>query len=129
MSMKCTNNHYYSKTFDEMEKISKTNPISNYSCALCENDKKLSKFYYYCSNCNRFYCIKHEKTHNLKENHKKFISKNFDSNCTVHNENIVVGYCKNHNRNYCIKCYHFNENNRKIEDELNIMKFIIMKIK
>ena len=32
MSIKCTNNHYYSKTFDEMEKISKTNPISNISC-------------------------------------------------------------------------------------------------
>ena len=42
MSMKCTNNHNYSKTFDEMEKISKTNPISNYSCSLCESEKKFS---------------------------------------------------------------------------------------
>ena len=47
MSIKCTNNHSYSKTFDEMEKISKTNPISNYSCVLCENEnnKKLSNVY------------------------------------------------------------------------------------
>ena len=119
MSTKCTNNHNYSKTFDEMEKISKTNSISNYSCPLCENDKKLSNVYYYCSNCYKFYCIKHGETHNLKENHKIFISKNFDSSCTEHNGNTVVGYCKNHNKNYCIRCNHFNENNKKIDEELN----------
>ena len=62
MSMKCTNNHDYSNTFDEMEKISKTNPISNYSCALCESDKKLSNIHYYCLNCYKFYCIKHGET-------------------------------------------------------------------
>ena len=44
MSIKCTNNHNYSKTFDEMEKISKTNSISNYSCALCENYKNFLMF-------------------------------------------------------------------------------------
>ena len=33
ISIKCTNKHIYSNTFDEMEKISKTNSISNYSCA------------------------------------------------------------------------------------------------
>ena len=77
--MKCTNNHNYSKTFDEMEKISKTNPISNYSCPLCESEKKLSNIHYYCLNCYKFYCYKHGETHNLKENHKIFFSKNFDS--------------------------------------------------
>ena len=37
MSTKCANNHSYLKSFDEMENICKTNPISNYSSALCEN--------------------------------------------------------------------------------------------
>ena len=119
MSIKCTNNHNYSKTFDEMEKISKTNPILNYSCALCESEKKFSKVYYYCSNCYKFYCYKHGETHNLKENHKIFFSKNFDSWCTEHNGNTVVNYCKNHNKNYCFRCDCFEENNRKIEDELD----------
>ena len=64
MSMKCTNNHNYLKTFDEMEKISKTNSIPNYSCSLCESEKKFSKILYYCSNCYKFYCIKHGETHN-----------------------------------------------------------------
>ena len=41
MSTKCTNNHNYLKSFDEMEKMIKTNPISNYSCVLCE--KKIIK--------------------------------------------------------------------------------------
>ena len=101
MSMKCTNNHNYSKTFDEMEKISKTNSISNISCVLCEseNNKKLSNIYYYCSNCYKFYCFNHGETHKLKEGHKIFLSKNFDSSCTGHNE--------------------FNENNRNFEEELN----------
>ena len=59
MSMKCTNNHNYSKTFDEMEKISKINPIPNISCVLCEseNNKKLSNVHYYCSNCYKFFIV------------------------------------------------------------------------
>ena len=83
MSMKCTNNHNYSKTFDEMEKISKTNPISNYFCALCENEnnKKLSNIHFYCSICYKFFCYKHGETHKLKEGHKIFFTKNFDSCC------------------------------------------------
>ena len=121
MSIKCINNHNYSKPFDEMENISKTNSISNYSCALCENEnnKQLSNEYYYCSNCYNFYCFKHGETHNLKENHKIFSSKIFDNCCTEHYGNSVVGYCKNHNKNYCIRCNHFNENNKKIDEELD----------
>ena len=54
MSTKCTNNHNYSKPFDEIENISKT--ISNYSCFLCqnENNKQFSKVFYYCSNSINF---------------------------------------------------------------------------
>ena len=106
MSTKCTNNHNYSKSFDEMLNIIKTNPISNYSCVVCENEKNFSDVDYYCSDCYKFYCSKHGKTHNLKENHKIFFSKTFDNNCFEHN-NTVVGYCKNHNKNYCIRCNHF----------------------
>ena len=93
MSTKCTNNHNYLKPFDEMENISKTNPISNYSCVLCENEnnKQLSNVFYYCSNCYKFYCIKHGETHNLKENHKLYSIKNFDRCCTEHDGNSVVG--------------------------------------
>ena len=129
MSMKCTNNHNYSKSFDEMEKISKTNSISNYSCSLCESEKKLSNILYYCSNCYKFYCIKHGETHNLKENHKIFLSKNFDSVCTQHNRISAIRYCSNHNKNYCFRCDCFKENNRKIEDDLKMIKLIIMKMK
>ena len=118
MSTKCTNNHNYSNKFDYMEKISKTNPISNYSCPLCESEKKLSNIHYYCSNCYKFYCYKHGETHNLKENHKIFFSKKFDSWCTEHDGNTVVNYCKNHNKNYCFRCDCFEENNRIIEDDL-----------
>ena len=120
MPMKCINNHYYSKTFNEMEKISKNNSISNYSCALCEseNNINISKVFYYCSNCYKFYCIKHGETHNLKENHKIFFTKNFDSCCTEHNGNTVIGYCENHNKNYCFRCGCCGENNKKIDEEL-----------
>ena len=104
-----------------MENISKIHSISNYSCVLCENEnnKQLSNVYYYCSNCYKFYCIKHGETHKFKEGHKIFFTKNFDSCCTEHNGNTVVGYCKNHNKNYCIRCNHFNENNKKIDEELD----------
>ena len=70
MSTKCTNNHNYSKPFDEIQNISKT----NYSCVLCENEnnKKLSNIHFYCSNCYKFYCYKHGETHKLKEGHKIF---------------------------------------------------------
>ena len=36
------------------------------------------------------YYIKHGETHNLKENHKIFISKNFDSSCTEHNGILLL---------------------------------------
>ena len=93
ISTKCTNNHNYSKSFDEIQTIFKTIPISKYSCVLCENEKKFSNVYYYCSNCYKFYCFKHGETHNLKEGHKIFLSKNIDSICTEHNGNTVIGYC------------------------------------
>ena len=113
ISTKCTNNHNYLKSFDEIQTIFKTIPISNYFCVLCENEKKFSNVYYYCSNCYKFYCFIHGETHNLKEGHKIFISKNIDSICTEHNGNTVIGYCKNHNKNYCKVCEHFMENNKK----------------
>ena len=59
MSTKCTNNHNYLKTFDEMEKISKTNPISNYTSALCENEKKLSNIHNYFLIYYKFYFYKY----------------------------------------------------------------------
>ena len=121
MSTKCTNNHNYTKPFDEMEKMIKTNLISNYSCVLCEkeNNKKNFNIFYYCSNCYNFYCSKHGETHKLKENHKIFLSKNFDSVCTEHNRISVIGYCKYHNKNYCKQCEHYNENNKKLDENLN----------
>ena len=103
-----------------MENISKTNSISNYSCVLCENEnnKQLSYVFYYCSNCYKFYCFKHGEIHKLKEKHKIFFIKNFDSSCAEHNGNTVVGYCENHNKNYCIKCDCFEENKKKLDEEL-----------
>ena len=124
MSTKCTNNHNYLKFFDEMQIMSKTNPISNYCCNLCENrnnenKKILSNVFYYCSNCFKILCLKHGETHNLKDNHKIFLNKNLDSICTEHDGNTLVGYCFNHNKNYCLKCNHYIENNNNIEEELN----------
>ena len=117
MSTKCINNHNYSKPFDEMLNIIKTNPISNYSCEN-ENNNNISNAFYYCSICYKFYCFNHGKMHNLKEDHKIFFCKNFDNNCFEHNGNTVVGYCNYHNKNYCLRCEHFEENNKKIDEEL-----------
>ena len=117
MSTKCTNNHNYSKPFEEMQKMSKTSLISQYTCEYCENEnkennKKLSNIFYYCSNCYKFFCLAHGESHILKDNHKIFLNKNFDSICMEHG-NTIIGYCENHNKNYCVRCNHFNENNRK----------------
>ena len=119
MTTKCTNNHSYSKPFDEMLKNTTKNPISNYFCFLCEKEKKISKIYYYCSNCYLFYCFEHGEIHKFKEGHEIFLSKSFDNKCFEHNGNSVVGYCKNHNKNYCVRCEHFKENNKKIDEELS----------
>ena len=122
MEIKCTNNHNYFKPFDEMKILCKSNKISKYSCFSCENKNEENKnnfsVFYYCSNCFKFFCLKHGEIHSLKENHKIIFNNNFDNICFEHNKNSVVGYCKNHNKNYCIRCEHFNENERKIDDEL-----------
>ena len=120
MYIQCTNNHKYSNSFDEIQIMCKTNSILNNLCNVCENEKNKnnSNILYYCSNCYKFYCMKHGETHKLKDEHKIFIIKNFDNNCFEHNGNTVVGYCNNHNKNYCLRCEHFEENKRKIDDEL-----------
>ena len=62
MTTKCTNNHIYSNLFDKMKKMCIENPLANLICDICENEnKKISEFYYYCSVCFKFYCLKHKK--------------------------------------------------------------------
>ena len=53
MSTKCTNNHYYSKPFDEMIRICTNNSISKNFCIICENEKenkKLSNIFFIVQN-------------------------------------------------------------------------------
>ena len=130
MSTRCTNNHIYSKPFAEMQSMCKSSPISNYTCDICENEKFEKKekldIFYYCSDCYKFFCLKHGKIHNLKEDHKIFLNKKFDSICTKHDGTTVVGYCVIHKINYCVLCNHFNENNKKIEEELSDEKIKIL---
>ena len=120
MSINCTNNHNYTKTFDEMKKLLDYNSINNNKCKICLNENKNNtEICYYCSNCFNFYCFQHGKSHDVNSSckNKIFPINNFDSICTEHNGVSVVGYCFNHNKNYCIRCTHFSENNKKIVEE------------
>ena len=52
MSILCTNNHYYSNSFDEMQIMCKTNSILNNLCNVCnvyENEINKNNSNYYCS--------------------------------------------------------------------------------
>ena len=125
MTTKCTNNHNYSNSFDEMRKMCIENPLVNFICDNCEIEKKdknkeNNEIYYYCSICFNFYCLEHGKIHQLNEEHKNkiFFINNFDSICYEHNGITTIGYCSNHNKNYCIHCNHFIENNKKFDDIL-----------
>ena len=71
MTSKCTNNHNYSNSFDEMKKMLTQNPIKNNICEQCENEnknknKKINDIYYYCSICFKFICFKHGKNIKIK---------------------------------------------------------------
>ena len=124
MSIKCVNDHNYLISFDEIENMCKTNPISNYSCNICESENKenfnkLTNNFFYCSKCLKLFCLKHGEIHNLKEKHEVFLNKNLNSICFEHNGKSIVGYCSKHNKNYCLDCNHFKENNQKIDEKLN----------
>ena len=120
MSMKCTNNHIYSKNFDEMKMMCRTNHISNSICEKCEIENEKNKNDFYCSFCYKFFCFNHGKTHKLKENHQVFfLNNNLDSICFEHNGASCLGYCQVHNKNYCKSCAHYNENNKIIDEEFN----------
>ena len=98
-----------------MEMMCKSSQILNCLCESRDDFKEskiFSNIYFYCSNCFKFFCLKHGKTHSLKEGHKVFINKKLDSICTEHEGTTVSGYCKKDNKNYCILCQHFNENNK-----------------
>ena len=115
MTTKCTNNHNYSNSFDEMKKILTQNTITNNICEKCEIEninKKINEIEYYCSICFKFFCSKHGKNH--KHQNKIINIKNIDNICYEHSDNSIIGYCSNHNKNYCMFCSHFNENNQKL---------------
>ena len=121
MSIKCTNNHIYSKNFDEMQIMCRKNQISNCICDKCKiENKKNSNISFYCSSCYKFFCFDHREFHKLKENHQVFfLNNNLDSICFEHNGKSCLGYCSVHNKNYCKLCFHYDENNKKIEEDLN----------
>ena len=122
ISIKCTNDHNDSKSFEEMLNLCL---ISNFSCFSCLNENRINynnneQILYYCSKCFKFYCFNHVSIHkNSNENHPIFFSNKIDSICFEHNGNSLVGYCFKDNKNYCLRCNHFYENNRKIDEELN----------
>ena len=119
MSTKCTNNHNFLKSFDEMEKMCKK---TYYYCDNCqsENNQNIDEILYYCSICYKFFCMKHGKIHKLKDNHKIIFSNNFDNICFEHNGNTIIGYCFNHNKNYCFLCDHFDENHRRFYEKIYV---------
>jgi len=121
MSMKCTNNHIYSKNFDDMKMMCRTHQISNSICENCANEnEKREKNNFYCSVCYKFFCFNHGELHKLRENHQIFfLNNNLDSICFEHNGKSYLGYCPIHNKNYCKSCLHYNENNKVIDEELN----------
>ena len=120
MSMKCTNNHLYSKNFDEMKMMCIKNQISNSICEKCEIENERNENNFYCSFCYKFFCFNHGELHKLRENHKVyFLNNNLDSICFEHNGKSCLGYCPIHNKNYCKSCLHYDENNKIIEEELN----------
>ena len=121
MSTKCTNNHKFLKSFDEMQILCKK---KYYNCEYCQNENKknnenFNEMLYYCSTCYKFFCMKHGKKHNLIDDHKILFNSNFDNICFEHSGNSFVGYCLQHNKNYCILCEHFNENDKNIDEKLN----------
>ena len=63
ISTKCANNYNYLKPFDEMQIMSKTNPISNNLCVLCENEnnKQPSNVFYYVQHVINFIVLNMEK--------------------------------------------------------------------
>ena len=124
ITSKCVNNHPYSETFEKMDEKWDLTPISNCTCATCENEnknkiQKLTDVFYYCSKCFKFFCLNHGKTHGVIDGHKVFLNNKFDSICTEHDGTTVVGYCTKHNKNYCMLCEHFQENNKKFDEKLN----------
>ena len=126
MKTKCTNGHTFNDDFDKMQMMCKSIPKSKYFCALCKKENKVNKIdeiLFYCSICFKFFCYNHGKNvHKLKDGHNFYFNECYDNACFEHQGNSLIGYCVEHNKNYCKNCIHFNENNKNIEEELNVQQ-------
>ena len=114
----CTNNHSFEKTFNQFQILLNQNK-NKLKCSICEKKFFSNDLFYYCSNCFNFYCMNDGENHKMKEKHKIILNNKFDSLCSEHEGNSLIGYCEKHNKNYCFYCSHFKENNNKNFDDFN----------
>ena len=97
----CSNGHEMYINFKEFKNYSKS-ILDNKQCNIC---KKKYDNIYFCPNFNNYYCnncllnnIEHKKN-----KHNDILSKNYDTYCFEHNEEII-GYCLDCEKNICKNC-------------------------
>ena len=121
-----TNNHHTENSLSDFIKKCTIHSLSNVSCKICQNSSVLSSNiqdnskknflnqFYYCEQCNEFYCTKCERIHNKsKRNHSVITLAKISIICSYHNYSYS-GYCKTCNQNICNKCVVLHNNHEII---------------
>ena len=109
------------------------NNFNNKLCNFCQNpvDIKNSKKFFYCKECEIYFCKFCKKIHGQNfESHHYINLEKFDTNCILHRESYGY-FCNNCNENICKFCLeekHLNHNVIDL-DNINLKRKEIKKIK
>ena len=105
MEYRCQNGHYsYEKLYDFYQR-NKLNSLNSIICSSCYEINSGIQEFYYCRECQSYYCEKDKEIHeNMEEeNHNLVNLKNIDNICLEHFK-IINDYCLECHQNICHKC-------------------------
>ena len=120
MEYRCQNGHYsYEKLYDFYQR-NKINSINSVICCVGYEVNDGSQNFYYCNDCQQYYCEKDKIAHEKIEekSHNLINIKSIDNTCHEH-LNQYNYYCLDCHRNLCNKC--ISHNNHKIVSLSNLI--------
>ena len=103
MEYRCQNGHYsYEKLYDFYQR-NKINSINAVKCSEGDEINDGKQNFYYCNECQKYFCEKDKKIHETTEFHSLINLKYIYNMCTDHFY-ITNDYCLDCHTNICCKC-------------------------
>ena len=105
MEYRCQNGHYSYERLQDFYQRNKNNLINSIKCSKCYEINNGTQKFYYCNECNKYFCEKDKKDHNESDDdpHNLINLECIHNICKEH-KNITNDYCLECHKNICRNC-------------------------